>query len=111
MAKNLSNILMEANSGYSGVSGLSGRWLRNAGGNFVYPAESSNSVVVGDNAIDSAAILELESNLKGFLPSRMTSAQRISISSPPQGLIVYDLTLHKMFNYTGSEWAQFIEGF
>jgi len=38
----------------------------------------------------SSAILELRSNAMGFLLPRMTAAQRIAISSPAQGLLVYD---------------------
>jgi|GEM_PF-5582653 len=36
-----------------------------------------------------SAVLDIESTTKGFLPPRMTSAQRTAIASPAVGLIVY----------------------
>jgi len=41
---------------------------------------------------NSSAILQIDSNLKGFLPPRMTAAQRDGITSPAQGLVVYNTT-------------------
>jgi hypothetical protein len=49
----------------------------------------SNQDLGGSGAVASA-IFELRSNNKGFLIPRMTAAQRIAISSPDQGLLVYD---------------------
>jgi hypothetical protein len=40
-------------------------------------------------AINASAILEANSTTKGFLPPRMTNAQRLAIASPAVGLIVY----------------------
>ena len=45
---------------------------------------------VGVNtAITTSAVFEIVSTTKGFLPPRMTSAQRLAISSAATGLIVY----------------------
>lgn len=38
---------------------------------------------------DSSAVLDIQSTEKGFLPPRMTYTQRTAISSPAQGLMVY----------------------
>lgn len=48
-------------------------------------------VAVGTStaAINASAQLEVSSNTKGFLPPRMTQAQRNAIANPAQGLIVY----------------------
>lgn len=48
----------------------------------------------GDNnpvvtTLDSSAMLHIESTTKGFLPPRMTEAQRLAIVSPATGLHVY----------------------
>lgn len=41
---------------------------------------------------NNSAVLQIDSNLKGFLPPRMTSGQRDSITTPAQGLVVYNTT-------------------
>lgn len=41
---------------------------------------------------------------QGFIPAKMTTTQKSAISSPPEGLMVYDVTLHKLCVYTGSAW-------
>src|SRR5258708_7832684 len=38
---------------------------------------------------DTSALLDLSSTSKGFLPPRMTAAQRTAIALPAQGLLVY----------------------
>jgi hypothetical protein len=53
-----------------------------------------------------SAILELRSNAMGFLPPRMTNAQRTAISSPAVGLIVYctDAT-EGLYVYKSTGWT------
>lgn len=68
---------------------------------------STGSVAVGKStAADSKAALEVSSTTKGFLPPRMTTAQRTAISSPPAGLIVFDTDLSKTYQYSGSAWVE-----
>jgi hypothetical protein len=50
-----------------------------------------------------SSILELQSTTKGLLAPRMTTAQRTGITSPAQGLLVYD-TNTKSFWYFDSVW-------
>ena len=42
-----------------------------------------------NTAITTSAVLEVVSTTKGFLPPRMTSAQRLAIATPATGLMVY----------------------
>jgi len=51
-----------------------------------------------------SAAVDITSNTKGFLPPRMTSAEKKAIKNPAEGLMVYDLTLHKLCVYTGTKW-------
>ncbi len=60
----------------------------------------------GSNA-DGSAMLDVKSTDKGFLPPRMTEAQRQSISSPATGLIIYNTTQNKPNYYNGTEWMNF----
>jgi hypothetical protein len=37
-------------------------------------------------------------------PDRLTTAQRQRLEGVSEGMVVYDLTLHKLMVYTGSAW-------
>ncbi len=50
---------------------------------------SFSQVGIGTNTPDSSAILDLTSTSKGFLPPRMTAAQRNAITSPVAGLLIW----------------------
>jgi len=54
---------------------------------------------------DVSAILQANSTTKGFAPPRMTTAQRDAISAPLEGLIIYNLTTHKLNVFT-TVWEQ-----
>lgn len=54
---------------------------------------------------DSAAILELESSDKGLLFPRTSSAKRLSIPNPPQGLVLYDTVLHQLMVKSDTGWV------
>jgi hypothetical protein len=63
-----------------------------------------SKLYVGSGAIDAAAALQVDSTTKGFLPPRMTTAQRNAIVSPPEGLWIHN-TNHQALNYyNGSTW-------
>lgn len=59
-------------------------------------------------AIRKSAHLVLESNNKGFVVSRMTTAQVTAVVSPQEGMIVYDTTAKCLKIYDGSAWSCFI---
>jgi len=52
------------------------------------PVLSQN--VIGGGTPDTSAVLDLQSTQKGFLPPRMSTAQRNAIALPATGLIVYN---------------------
>jgi len=53
---------------------------------------------------NAAAILDMESTTKGFLPPRMTTVQKTAIAAVPAGLILYDTTTNKLQCYNGTIW-------
>lgn len=65
---------------------------------------SSGETGFGTSSPNTAALVDITSTTKGFLPPRMTTTQKNAISSPPAGLQVYDSTLNKMCFYNGSAW-------
>lgn len=50
------------------------------------------SDIVSQPVPDSTAILDLQSNSRGFLPPRMTTVQRDNISNPAHGLVIANTT-------------------
>ena len=65
-------------------------------------------VGIGTNAPDSKSVLELRSKTKGFLPPRLTSAQRTTLAASltvtQKGLQVSDSASGKPFYWTGTAW-------
>lgn len=64
----------------------------------------SGTVAIGTSTPSASAALDIASTSQGLLIPRMTTAQKTAIGSPAEGLMVYDLTLHKLCIYTGSAW-------
>jgi hypothetical protein len=75
----------------------------------------AQTVVVTDNSAyvtgQASSVLDVSSVSKGFLAPRMTTAQRIAISSPAEGLLVYQTDGVKGFNYyTNGAWTSLAGG-
>lgn len=51
-----------------------------------------------------SAMLDVVSSNKGFLPPRMTTAQRDGIVSPAVGLVIYNTSTNCLNFYNGTEW-------
>lgn len=68
----------------------------------------AQNVGIGTTNPDASAKLEVKSNNSGFLPPRMTYAERNAIISPATGLIVYctDCANGEMQFYNGTDWVQ-----
>ena len=63
---------------------------------------------IGTTSPDPSAKLHISATDKGFLPPRMTSSQRTSISSPAVGLQVFDITTNSIWYYDGASWINII---
>lgn len=61
-------------------------------------------VGIGTTTPNSSALLDVESNSKGFLPPRLTTDQRNDISSPTGGLLIYNTVSNCIQYYTGEGW-------
>ena len=64
----------------------------------------TGSVAIGNTAPSAAAKLQIDSETQGFLPPRMSTTQRNAISTPPEGLVIFNLTTHKLNFYNGTAW-------
>lgn len=65
-----------------------------------------SQVKIGDNptTIGSSSILELEDTTRGFLTTRLTTSQRDLITTPPNGLTVYNTETNTMDVYRIDHW-------
>lgn len=64
-----------------------------------------NDTIIGTNAQDVTAQLQVNSTTKGFLLPRMSTAQKNVISGPASGLQVYDTDLNEVQFYNGTTWV------
>jgi hypothetical protein len=96
------NVLLYSRTGTaSPVRILSGSSSATSKGT-VYISDYSN--VAG--TINASAQLQVDSTVQGFLPPRMTNAQRTAISSPAVGLIVYCTDLVEgLYVYKSTGWT------
>lgn len=53
---------------------------------------------------DPSAVLQADSPSQGFLPPRLTTTQRNAISSPAEGLIIYNISTHTLNYFNGTTW-------
>lgn len=65
---------------------------------------ASGQLGIGQGSPDVSAKLEISSTTQGFLQPRMTTAQRIAIATPAEGLQVYDTDLSTVCRYSGTGW-------
>jgi lysophospholipase L1-like esterase len=74
-------------------------WVRNSGG-----------------SIDPSAVVQIDSIHQGFLPPRMTAAQRVGVSgysgtAAADGLMVYDTDAHTPYYYQNGTWQYHGSGY
>src|SRR5882757_5941998 len=76
---------------------------------------TAQTVIVTDDPAyatgQASAVLDVKSVARGFLAPRMTQAQRTAITSPAEGLLVYQTDGTKGFYYfTNSAWTLLASG-
>ena len=66
---------------------------------------------VGTGTSDASALVDLSSTTKGFLPPRMTQAQRNAITTPAEGLQIYQTdNTPGLYQYNGTVWVLVLAG-
>ena len=75
-----------------------------------YTVNAQVAVTTDGSSADGSAMFDVKSTTKGFLPPRMTAAQRDAISSPAEGLIIYCTDTKELEVYNGTEWKNMARG-
>jgi uncharacterized protein (TIGR02145 family) len=77
---------------------------------FIGLSQMNAQVGIGTTTPDASSILDVESTDKGFLPPRLTTAQRDAIASPAEGLTIFNTTNGCLEFYNGSLWVSACDG-
>ena len=73
---------------------------------FIAFSANAQNVGIGTISPESSAQLDVSSTNKGFLPPRMTAAQRLSISSPTNGLLVFQTDYPSgLYYFNAGSWT------
>lgn len=72
--------------------------------------DNTGSLGIGTTTPATSAILDINSTTEGLLIPRMTSVQRISIPSPSNGLMVYDITTNSFWFHNSNAWTEMNNG-
>ncbi|QSB29113.1 hypothetical protein [Flavobacterium sp. CLA17] len=73
---------------------------------FFFLTLSGNAQVgIGTVTPNASSVLDISSTTQGMLAPRMTTAQRIAIPAPADGLLVYDTNLKSFYYYSTTVWA------
>lgn len=65
---------------------------------------ATSQVGINTNLPDPSAMLDISSDDKGLLVPRMTTAERLLITAPADGLMVYDTDLQDFKYFTSGDW-------
>lgn len=71
---------------------------------FAATAQNGN-VGIGTTTPDVTAALEIKSTTQGFLPPRLSTSEILSISSPAEGLLVYNTNKKMIYFFNGTDWV------
>jgi uncharacterized protein (TIGR02145 family) len=77
---------------------------------FLGLSNAAAQVGIGTNTPNASAVLELQSTDKGFLPPRMTIAQRDGIVTPVEGLTIYNTDNNCLEFFDGTDWRSACDG-
>ncbi|MES2776412.1 MAG: tail fiber domain-containing protein [Bacteroidota bacterium] len=70
----------------------------------IFKQASAQNTGIGTTTPHPSAKLDITSTTSGILIPRMTSAQRIAIGTPAQGLLVYDTDTNTFWFYNAAAW-------
>lgn len=94
----------QINKTTSSLADLTTRSASDLSSGTLLDARLSSNVPLKDTVNVFTGSIEISSTTQGFLQPRMTTAQRIAIPTPAEGLQVYDTDLSAVCRYSGAGW-------
>ena len=88
-----------------GAESGSGVWEEGSNGEVFY---EGGSVGIGTSTPNAKAILDLQSTEKGFLPPRMTTAERDAISTPDSGMTIFNISVNELQIRSEGAWKSLV---
>lgn len=73
-----------------------------------FSSKAQVAINTNGSSPDASSMLDITSTTKGVLIPRMTTTQRGNISSPANGLIVYDVTTATFWYRNTSAWVELL---
>lgn len=77
---------------------------------FICLSNLNAQVGIGTTNPAPSSVLDLTATNKGFLPPRMTTAQRDAIASPAEGLTIYNTINKCLETWDGTDWISICNG-
>ena len=75
-------------------------------GTTTFLVSTGGNVGIGTSTPDVSSLLDLTSTTQGFLEPKLTTTQRNAISSPAEGLQIYNTSTHLLDWWNGSAWLE-----
>lgn len=72
---------------------------------FVSATYSQVGINTDGSSPSPSSMLDVKSTSRGFLPPRLTTAQRNAIAGPVEGLVIYNTDCHDLQTYNGTGWV------
>lgn len=88
------------NTGFYVETGATKRITVTTNGSDAIRISETQQIGIGTTTPNASSKVDISSTTQGFLPPRMTTAQKNAIATPAAGLVVYDTTLNKLCVYT-----------
>jgi len=82
----------------------------NNGATVAWRAVSNGRMCFGCQSPNAVAQVQIDSTTRGFLPPRMTTTERNAISSPPDGLVLYNDTSDALTVRANGAWVELGSG-
>ncbi len=101
------NAFVFQSTGAQGLNSINNNFLSVINGaSSLFVIKAQGNVGIGTATVVASAKVQIDSTTQGFLPPRMTNAQRIAIASPAVGLMVYCTDMVEgLYVYKSTGWT------